>query len=57
MIFQFTNALKFYMLKSSKTRRNQEASYKQRNIVRFKDKMFFWEDKGRFIDRMESNIK
>lgn len=57
MLFHFMNQLKFYMLKASKIRKHHEANYKNRNVIRFADRMFFWEDKGRLIERLEASIK
>jgi len=56
-MFHYLNQMKFDMLKSSKIRKHYEANYHRRNIVRFADRLFFWEDKGRSIERLECTIK
>lgn len=57
VMFQYSNQLKFYMLKSGKIRKHHESNYGKRNIIKFKNRMFFWEDNGRTIDRVECSIK
>ena len=57
VMFHFINQLKFIMLKSSKVRNHKETNYGTRNIIKFAERLFFWEDKGRSIDRVECSVK
>ena len=57
VMFHFVNQLKFVMLKSLKVKKHHEANFKTRNIIKFADRIFIWEDKGRGIDRIECSVK
>lgn len=57
IMFHFLDQLYLYWLKSSSMNRPFPKQLKKRNIIEFDNRIFFWEDKGRAIDRLEHTIK
>ena len=55
-LFHFSDELKLYYLKSGKIKKSFNKALKRRNIIHFKKRTFFWEDKGRVIERMDNKI-
>ena len=55
-LFHFPSQLKLYFFKSGKIKKSFEKTLNRRNIVSFNKRTFFWEDKGRYIERMEADL-
>ena len=57
IMFLYRNKLIFYLLKSGIIRKELEWNYSKRNVIHFKDVIFFWEDYGRSIERIDLPVK
>lgn len=56
IMFHYMNQLLFYYLKSGKVRKHIDKKYSKRNIIQYDKRLFFWEDRGRSIERLETPI-
>jgi hypothetical protein len=56
IVFHYMHQLKFLYAKSGKIKMSSDKMLKKRNIIYFKNRLFFWEDRGRYIERLESPI-
>lgn len=55
-LFHFSNQLKLYFMKSGKIKKTFDKKIQRRNIIQFRQRTFFWEDKGRSIERMDNIV-
>jgi len=44
-------------MKSGKIKKSFDKKLEKRNIIQFQERTYFWEDKGRCIERMDNNIQ
>lgn len=56
IMFHYLNQVKFYYLKSGKIKKQYDKRFAVRNIIPYRDKIFFWEDRGRTIERLDIPI-
>jgi len=56
IMFHYLNQVKFYYLKSGKIKKQYDKRFAIRNIIPYQDKIFFWEDRGRVIERLDIPI-
>mmetsp|Transcript_12932 Transcript_12932/g.14848 ORF Transcript_12932/g.14848 Transcript_12932/m.14848 type:complete len:242 (+) Transcript_12932:1773-2498(+) len=57
VMFHYLNQLKFYYMKTGKIKKSVEKRYAIRNVIPYVDRLFFWEDRGRVIERLEIPIQ
>lgn len=56
IMFHYLNQVKFYYLKSGKIKKQYDKRFAIRNIIPYSDKIYFWEDRGRTIERLDTPI-
>lgn len=56
IVFHYLTQMKFYYIKTGKIKKHEDRRLNKRNIIQFNDRIFFWDDKGRTIERLETPI-
>ena len=56
IMFHYLNQVKFYYLKSGKIKKQYDKRFATRNIIPYNERIFFWEDRGRTIERLDIPI-